>query len=73
MNTVNAFWRWYAAVYDLIWDSDSVAAVYESLLDELPQSGVAVDLGCGTGLSRAALVERNWRVPPSSLKRNIPG
>lgn len=68
------FWHFYASVYDLIWDapvSTTVAAhIRDRLTDAVGDWGgdrhgpgpLAVDLGCGTGLSTAGLSDCGWRV-----------
>jgi SAM-dependent methyltransferase len=44
------FWSFYAAVYDLIWDSPITLALANVAETHLPGAGTVVDLGCGTGL-----------------------
>ncbi|MDR0285146.1 MAG: class I SAM-dependent methyltransferase [Propionibacteriaceae bacterium] len=56
------FWRGYAVVYDHIWDSPLTRAALTTALRDLGPAGVAVDLGCGTGLSAAPLVRAGWTV-----------
>lgn len=44
------FWSFYAAVYDLVWDSPITLALAKVAEIYLPGDGIVVDLGCGTGL-----------------------
>lgn len=59
------FWRAYAGVYDLIWDSVLTESINEHLVAEgaLPVlPGRAVDLGCGTGLAARRLAALGYDV-----------
>jgi len=54
------FWRFYAAVYDLIWDSPLTAALADRAATTLHGTdksvgALTIDLGCGTGLMAARL------------------
>ncbi|MBT8162590.1 class I SAM-dependent methyltransferase [Arthrobacter sp. GN70] len=44
------FWRIYAIVYDLIWDSPLTDTLAQISTSHLPSACTVVDLGCGTGL-----------------------
>lgn len=44
------FWSVYAMVYDAVWDSPLTAAIADEAARWVDDSGVVVDLGCGTGL-----------------------
>lgn len=59
------FWRAYAGVYDLIWDSPLTGRINERLVAKEALhglSGRAVDLGCGTGLAARHLAALGYEV-----------
>ena len=62
MNTTRAlFWAAYALVYDYIWDSPLTRITNDTALGVRAEPpGVAVDLGCGTGLGTAWLTGHGW-------------
>ena len=49
-------------VYDLIWDSPLTQAVVAAAFNNHAYTGLAVDLGCGTGLGSGSLVKSGWHV-----------
>jgi len=51
----HSFWAFYAAIYDLIWDSPVTADLAALARATLPSDGRIVDLGCGTGLIARSL------------------
>ncbi|NLH71216.1 MAG: class I SAM-dependent methyltransferase [Brooklawnia sp.] len=52
--TPRTFWDWYAAAYDLIWDSP-FTTTFAAEIARRVCGDVIVDLGCGTGLATATL------------------
>jgi SAM-dependent methyltransferase len=65
------FWRWYAKVYDLIWDSTLTAALCERAFGDLPTRRTAVDLGCGTGLTSRPLTDAGCEVVGVDLSADM--
>ena len=56
------FWAVYAQSYDLMWDSPVTAATRAVVQSQLGAVSSVVDLGSGTGLMSAGLVERGVEV-----------
>ncbi|NYI39922.1 methyltransferase domain-containing protein [Demequina lutea] len=56
------FWTLYGLVYDAIWDSPLTKAVADDACAGIAPGALVVDLGCGTGLSSRALVDRGVTV-----------
>lgn len=70
-----AFWRAYAAVYDVIWDSPLTARINDELVNACVNAqgearrtaegrplGAVVDIGCGTGLLAQRFKALGWEV-----------
>ncbi|WP_119698836.1 class I SAM-dependent methyltransferase [Microbacterium halotolerans] len=58
MSFAAGFWSAYSLVYDLAWDTPLTADVARVVAAAVPDDGVVVDLGTGTGLAAAALSAR---------------
>lgn len=51
MTSASGFWWAYASLYDIAWDTPLTAAVSRAVARAVPEGGVIVDLGSGTGLT----------------------
>lgn len=66
-----AFWAYYGAFYDAIWDSAVTDRIADAVNSSLPDRTVVLDFGCGTGLISKRLVERNHQVVAVDPSRSM--
>jgi SAM-dependent methyltransferase len=57
-----AFWRAYAAVYDMLWDNGLMDAVVAEVVAHVGAVDRVVEVGAGTGLATARLVDHGLAV-----------
>lgn len=61
-HTHRAFWSLYCVIYDAAWDSPLTREVVAAAVLGISPGTSVIDIGCGTGLSSRALVERGVTV-----------